>query len=128
MMHSDEIFNTLLKALAQYNSKLPMMMMAVPDRQRYINMACEYNIDLIFEAFIDRSYQKNGRLTARSAPRAVHTNTEDIINQAHTLITDKNLTSVCGQNIVVDADTICIHGDGELALDIAKQLREKLAI
>lgn len=126
MMRSDEIFNTLLKALARYNSTLPLMMMAVPDRQRYVDMANEHNINLIFEAFIDRSYQKNGRLTPRSAPSSVHTTTDDILSQADTLIKDRKLVSVCGKTIEVDADTLCIHGDGKLALDVAKQLRQRL--
>ena len=126
MMRSDEIFNTLLKALARYNSTLPLMMMAVPDRQRYVDMDNEHNINLIFEAFIDRSYQKNGRLTPRSAPSSVHTTTDDILSQADTLIKDRKLVSVCGKTIEVDADTLCIHGDGKLALDVAKQLRQRL--
>ncbi len=123
MMCSDVIFNTLLKALAQYNATLPLMIMAVPDKPRYIEMAKKHNIKLVFEAFVDRSYQKDGRLTARSAPHAVYTTLEDVLKQARGLIDQRQVVCVCGQEILVDAETLCIHGDGKLALEIAKKLR-----
>lgn len=126
MMRSDEIFNVLLKALAQYNSTLPLMIMAVPDRQRYIKMAKNHNIKLIFEAFIDRTYQADGRLTPRNAASSVHTTLTDILTQADTLIEKRQVVSVCGKTVAVDADTLCIHGDGKLALEVAKKLRQRL--
>ena len=126
MMRSDEIFNTLLKALAKYNATLPMMIMAVPDKQRYIDMANNHNIKLIFEAFIDRSYQKDGRLTPRSAPRSVHETVDDALHQAGNLMEYQKVVSVCGESVLVNADTLCIHGDGKLALEIVKKLRQRL--
>ena len=66
MMHDDTIFNTLLKSVAKYNPSLPLMIMAVPDKQRYIEMANKHGITLMFEAFIDRTYQSDGRLTPRT--------------------------------------------------------------
>jgi 5-oxoprolinase (ATP-hydrolysing) subunit A len=126
MMRNDQIFNVLLKALAQYNPALPLMMMAVPDRLRYIEMAKNHNIKLIFEAFIDRSYQSDGRLTPRSAAHSVHTTLTDILAQADSLIEKRQVVSVCGKTVMVDADTLCIHGDGKLALEVAKKLRQRL--
>lgn len=126
MMRSDEIFNILLKALAKYNATLPMMIMAVPDKQRYIDMANNHNIKLIFEAFIDRSYQKDGRLTPRGAPRATHETVDDVLYQASNLIEHQKVMSVCGESVLVNADTLCIHGDGMLALEIVKKLRQRL--
>ena len=125
MMRSDEIFNTLLKALAKYNSALPMMIMAVPDKQRYIDMANNHNINLIFEAFIDRSYQKDGRLTPRSAPHSVHETVDEVLYQAGHLIEHRKVVSVCGESVLVHADTLCVHGDGKLALEIVKKLRQR---
>ena len=126
MMSNDEIFKTLLKALAKYNQKLSLMIMAVPDKQRYIEIAEHYNINLIFEAFIDRSYQKSGRLTSRNTPNAVYSTLTDALAQAESLISSSKVVSTCGKDVVVEAETICVHGDGQLALDIVKKLRQRL--
>lgn len=123
MMANDKIFNILLNALARYNPKLPLMIMAVPDKQRYIEMANKHNINLIFEAFMDRSYQKDGRLTARDSERAVFTRVTDILKQAEGLIKQRTVQTICGETLLVDADTLCIHGDAQHALEIAKKLR-----
>jgi len=125
MMHNDDIFNTLLTALKKYNPKLPLMIMAVPDKQRYIDMANNQGIQLIFEAFIDRSYQKDGRLTLRSLPHSTHKTVDAVLQQAEHLIKQQKVISVCGEPVSIHADTLCIHGDGKLALDIAKNIRQR---
>jgi len=126
MMCNDEIFTTLVKALAQYDPTLPLMIMAVPDKQRYIEMANKHNINLMFEAFSDRSYQKDGRLTSRSIPGSVHASIDAVLAQVNTLMQQGNVISICGETVPVDADTVCIHGDGKMALEIAKKIRQGL--
>jgi len=126
MMSNDEIFTTLVKSLAQYNPALPLMMMAVPDKQRYIDIAKQHGISLIFEAFSDRSYQKDGRLTARSTAGSVHSSIEAVLAQVETLMQQGSVTSICGATVAVDADTVCIHGDGKMALQIAEQIAQGL--
>tara|TARA_R110001583_G_scaffold125319_3_gene276883 strand:+ start:5395 stop:6147 length:753 start_codon:yes stop_codon:yes gene_type:complete len=126
MMSSDTIFKTLLTALSKYNATLPLMIMAVPDKQHYIDMADRHGIQLIFEAFIDRSYQKDGRLTPRSAPNSIHETVDAVLGQVESLVKQQRVISVCGEPVLINADTLCIHGDGHLALEIAKNLRQRL--
>ena len=126
MMSNDAIFKTLLAALKKYNPALPLMIMAVPEKQHYIDMADQHGIQLIFEAFIDRSYQKDGRLTPRSAPNSIHETVDAVIKQVEGLVKQQRVMSVCGESVLISADTLCIHGDGNLALEIAKKLRQRL--
>jgi UPF0271 protein len=127
MMTSDAIFTALLAGLKRYNPSLPLMIMAVPDHQRYQTMADDYNISLLFEAFVDRTYQKDGRLTPRSEVGACHTDLEAICQQALRLANEQRVICKDGSDIAIKADTLCIHGDGELATAIAKTLKKRLA-
>lgn len=126
MMRDDDIFNTLLTSIAKYNPALPLMIMAVPDKQRYIEMANKLGITLIFEAFIDRTYQSNGRLTPRSADFSVFETLNEMLIQANNLLSHRKVISPDGNSILIEADTLCIHGDGKLALELAKALRQRL--
>ena len=126
MMRDDDIFNTLLTSIAKYNPALPLMIMAVPDKQRYIEMANKLGITLIFEAFIDRTYQSNGRLTPRSADFSVFETLNEMLIQANNLLSHRKVISPDGDSISIEADTLCIHGDGKLALELAKALRQRL--
>jgi 5-oxoprolinase (ATP-hydrolysing) subunit A len=74
------------------------------------------------EAFADRSYQPDGTLTPRQEPGALINNTAEAVKQALQLVQTKTITTITGQVIPVDAGTICIHGDGEHALEFAKAI------
>ncbi|MEL0629765.1 5-oxoprolinase subunit PxpA [Psychromonas aquatilis] len=126
MMKKDEIYIALLEAIASYDINLPLMIMAVPDHLHYSKLAEQYGVKLIFEAFVDRAYLSNGRLTPRTLPGACHEDLEVICAQAMQLTADNSVTSIEGQEVKIKADTLCIHGDGKLAADIAKTLRAKI--
>lgn len=74
------------------------------------------------EVFSDRTYQRDGTLTPRSMPNALITNEEEAIIQALMMVKEQQTTSIDGTNIILKADTICIHGDGPTALDFARRI------
>jgi UPF0271 protein len=78
------------------------------------------------EVFADRSYQDDGSLTPRSQSRALLENSDEVIQQSLQLIKEKTVTTMSGKIIPVAADTICIHGDGEHAVEFAKAIHKKL--
>lgn len=77
------------------------------------------------ETFADRTYQDNGQLTSRSQPNALLENEEMVLKQVMQIL-DGSLISVNEKEIHVDADTICIHGDGSHAISFAKCIFETL--
>jgi 5-oxoprolinase (ATP-hydrolysing) subunit A len=84
--------------------------------------ATEAGIVFAGEAFADRSYQPDGTLTPRQQPGALISNTADVVKQALQLVQTKTVTAITGQVISADAATICIHGDGEHALEFAQAI------
>ncbi|RYF97217.1 MAG: LamB/YcsF family protein [Chitinophagaceae bacterium] len=78
------------------------------------------------EVFADRSYQSNGHLTPRSEPQALITNPAEALQQVISIIKFNYVTTVQKTRINVQADTICIHGDGEHALTLAKYIQDGL--
>ncbi|PLT33752.1 LamB/YcsF family protein [Bacillus sp. V5-8f] len=78
------------------------------------------------EVFSDRTYQADGTLTPRSDANALIHNREAAISQVIRMVKECNVIAVQGVDISIDADTICIHGDGEHALDFAKYINKAL--
>lgn len=78
------------------------------------------------EVFADRSYQATGNLTPRSEANALINDPEHCAAQVLQMINDKSVTATNGEKVSIKADTICIHGDGENALEFAKTINEKL--
>ena len=79
------------------------------------------------EAFIDRRYLADGTLVPRSFPEAMIDDPAEAAAQAVRLAADGMLATSAGGEIRVTADTLCVHGDGARAVEIATAAREALA-
>lgn len=78
------------------------------------------------EVFADRTYQPDGTLTPRTQPNALIHNEEIAVEQVLEMIETQKVTDVNGEKVSLKAETICIHGDGENALQFAIAIRKKL--
>ena len=78
------------------------------------------------EVFADRTYRADGSLTPRSEPNALIKNSEQAVSQVLQMIKEQTVTATDGKNVALKAETVCIHGDGENALEFARTIREKL--
>ncbi|MGG4454421.1 LamB/YcsF family protein [Brevibacillus porteri] len=79
------------------------------------------------EVFADRTYQQDGTLTPRSQPNAMITVQQQSLQQVIRMVTEGLVLTQQGVDIPIQADSICIHGDGAHALEFAKSIREALA-
>jgi UPF0271 protein len=78
------------------------------------------------EIFADRVYEDDGSLRSRSKPGAMIVSAEKAVEQVLLMVNDGAVISISGTRVPVKADTVCIHGDGEHALDFAKALWQHL--
>ncbi|MGE8204589.1 LamB/YcsF family protein [Heyndrickxia sp. NPDC080065] len=78
------------------------------------------------EVFADRTYQSDGTLTPRNQPNSIITSIEDSIAQILKMIKDQKVKTIHGEEILIKADTICIHGDGIHAVEIARNIHDAL--
>ncbi|WP_316839999.1 5-oxoprolinase subunit PxpA [Pedobacter gandavensis] len=78
------------------------------------------------EVFADRTYQENGTLTPRKEPNALITDPISAVAQVIQMITAGTVLSTQGTLLKIEADTVCIHGDGKTAVAFAEQLHTAL--
>lgn len=78
------------------------------------------------EVFADRTYQPDGSLTPRTEPGAVITDPAAAVAQVMRMVRDGVVRAVDGTEVPIQADTVCIHGDGTGAVALARRLREEL--
>jgi lactam utilization protein B len=75
----------------------------------------------------DRRYLTDGGLSPRSAAGATIDDPAEAAAQAVRLAMEGVVCTVDGAEIRVEADTLCIHGDGPRAIQIAIAVRAALA-
>ncbi|TQK63716.1 UPF0271 protein [Brevibacillus sp. AG162] len=78
------------------------------------------------EVFADRTYQQDGTLTPRSQPNAMITDQQQSLQQVIRMVSEGLVLTQQGVDIPIQADSICIHGDGAHALEFAQSIRTAL--
>jgi UPF0271 protein len=78
------------------------------------------------EVFADRGYQPDGSLVPRSRPGALIEDEDASLAQTLSLVRDHQVKAIDGSLIAVNAQTVCLHGDGAHALAFARRIRERL--
>lgn len=79
------------------------------------------------EVFADRGYQPDGSLVPRSLPGALITDESQALAQTLAMVCEGAVKAIDGSTARVQADTVCLHGDGEHALQFARRLRAAFA-
>jgi UPF0271 protein len=95
--------------------------------QLFASIARSRGLAVAEEAFIDRRYLADGGLTPRSAAGATIDDPAEAAAQAVRLAAEGVVRTIVGGELRVAADTLCIHGDGPRAIEIATAVRAALA-
>ncbi|PEI96366.1 lactam utilization protein LamB [Bacillus pseudomycoides] len=114
-----EIADAIAKAIYHINPDLFLYGLA---NSKFIQAAEKYELKLVQEAFADRTYQLDGTLTSRTEENALIKNEDIAIEQVLQMVKERNVKAVGEKIINIDAQTICIHGDGERAVQFAERI------
>lgn len=89
--------------------------------------AQELGLRFASEVFADRAYEEDGTLVSRRKPGAMITDEDLAIERVCRMIKEGVVEAVTGRDIIIKADTVCIHGDSPKALLFAEKIRRGLA-
>ena len=87
--------------------------------------ALKSNLQIQYEAFADRNYNEDLTLVSRSQENALITNKEEVFTHIKRMIVAQQVQTVGGVKHIT-ADTICVHGDTENAVELVVYIFEKL--
>lgn len=76
------------------------------------------------EVFADRGYLADGSLVPRSEPGALIDDDDEAVSRTLEMVLNGRVQSRDGVWATVNAQTVCLHGDGAHALAFARRLRE----
>lgn len=126
LVRNDALLEAVLDACASYRKGLPLMVLALADNRRELQLADAADVPLMFEAFADRAYLSDGQLAPRRLPDAVHRDPERIIDQAVAIARGESFPDIDGKPLQLVADSLCVHGDNPESLAVLRRLRAHL--
>jgi len=120
---SKELAEAIAKAVYQVDPQLILFGLAGSE---LIKAGEEIGLQVAHEVFADRTYQPDGSLTSRKQANALIVNDDQAVGQVIRMVKEGKVRSVQGTEVNIKADTICIHGDGEHALTLARKIHQSL--
>ena len=108
-------------------ARWPRLVVYAQAGSRLVATARDHGLPVAEEAFIDRRYRADGSLAPRSSPQSLIGDPAEAAAQAVRLATGQGVCTVEGSEIRVAAHTLCLHGDGPRAVEVATAVRAALA-
>jgi UPF0271 protein len=96
------------------------------DESAQVEVASTMGFPVVREAYADRAYLPNGLLVPRSEPGAVLHDAAVIAERCVRLAKHGELVAIDGTVFQSEARSLCIHGDNEEAVAIARRVRDAL--
>ena len=123
------LYNLIAKDIETAKVVVEAVQNTIPDAFLYVpfnsvieEIALQNNIKIKYEAFADRNYNDDLSLVSRSNEKALLTNSEEVINHITTMVNGK-VKTIQGNSKEIKADTFCVHGDTENAVEILKAIK-----
>ena len=91
-----------------------------------IAAAAACGLPVASEVFADRTYQRDGSLTPRKQAHALITDAPTAVAQVLRMVRENTVRAIDGTDVLIRADTVCLHGDGAQPVVFARRLRREL--
>ncbi|HWD78967.1 MAG TPA: 5-oxoprolinase subunit PxpA [Kribbella sp.] len=121
--HHLEQASAVVTAVAEYDKTLPVL--GLPG-SAWLRLAGEAGLTVVHEAFADRAYTPSGTLVPRREAGSVLHDADEIAARCTAMATGQAIRDNAGGLFVVDAASICVHGDTPGAVEIARRVRGAL--
>lgn len=126
ILNDDQTASAVIQAISTMNGDLIYVTLAGSKGEAAARIGEQYGLTVAREAFPDRAYTAEGTLVPRTQPGAVIKDTQEVVDRAVQMATEGKVTSIEGEIIDLQADTLCVHGDTPGAVQMVKEIRRLL--
>lgn len=120
---SDSLANALCQFFANHYKAYELVGLAGGAMQKHAQL---HGLNFLREGFMDRAYLSSGQLAPRSLSGSVYQTEQQCIAQVLCILQAKALNTLDNDKLVLQVDTLCLHGDSQIAFSLAKQLHALL--
>lgn len=124
MADSDEqLAINIVDAILSVRPDLPVF---VKPHSQLHKVAERKGLPFKLEIFADRAYHKDFSLVSRREEGAVISDPEFVAERIIRMVTEGKVKAITGEEIEVNGETICVHGDTPTALEMIKVIKRRL--
>lgn len=117
----------IARAIAEAIKKVvPGAILVALANSQMVKAAYDVGIKVAEEVFADRAYSPDGTLVSRSTPGSIIHDPKEAVNRVLKMVLHKKVTAMNGEDISINADSICVHGDNPQAVNLTRAIRSAL--
>ena len=105
----------------------PNLILLALSGSEMIRAAVEMKLSSASEVFADRAYQRDGSLLPRRQIGAMIEDEETAVSRVVRMASEGRVTAIDGTEIPIQAQSVCVHGDGPQALAFVQKIRRRMA-
>jgi UPF0271 protein len=121
---NEELAAAFAEALLAYGGDLAALVLAGSPA---VAVLAGKGVRVVREGFADRGYSAAGRLVSRRQDGAVITDPAIVAERGWRIATGATIEAADGSPLVLEVDSLCVHGDTPGAADLARALHAALA-
>ena len=120
---NEKIAKTICEAILEYDSNLILLALS---GSKWVKTAKEMGLKAYNEIFADRALNDDGSLVSRSKKGSVLHDVNEVADRSNQMVIEGIATTISGNEIEVEADSLCIHGDTPGAVQMAMNINNTL--
>lgn len=118
-----DLARAIAEAVAEVDKDIILMGLA---GSKMLEAGRQAGLRVASEVFADRAYQADGSLVPRTQVGAVIHDREEAIARTIRMVTENKVTAITGEEVAIQANSICVHGDNPSAVAFVKDIRKAL--
>ena len=121
---SDEaLARAICEAVLEVDEDMVLLVLAGSPWER---LAADMGLRVAREIFADRAMNPDGSLVSRSREGSVIHDVEEVVERSLRMVTESRAVAITGEEMEVEAESLCLHGDTPGAVEMAKTLERQL--
>ena len=122
-VNDEALARAICEAVLEVDESMALLVLA---GSRWEKVAADMGLRVAREIFADRAMNPDGSLVSRSQEGAVIHDPEEVVERSLRMVTEKTATAITGEEMEVEAESLCLHGDTPGAVEMARMLEEAL--
>ena len=122
-VNDEALARAICGALLETDRELALLALS---GSQWVAIAQDMGLRVAREVFADRALNADGTLVPRSAPGSVLHDVGEVADRSVQMVVKGVSTAITGEEIKVEADSICIHGDTPGAVEMVMAVRQRL--
>ncbi len=119
----EALARAICEAVLEVDEDMVLLVLAGSPWER---TAADMGLRVAREIFADRAMNPDGSLVSRSREGSVIHDVEEVVERSLRMVTESRAVAITGEEMEVEAESLCLHGDTPGAVEMAKTLERQL--